>query len=69
MPDTRAASEALLAAAERRSVRQRGAVLIPRIVVDEPELLVRFVKRVFGATGSFNRERPSELWIGGRFTP
>jgi hypothetical protein len=44
-------------------------VLIPRIVVDEPELLVRFVKRVFGATGSFNRERPSELWIGGRFTP
>ena len=39
--------------------------LIPRIVVDEPEPLVAFVKDVFGATGGFNSERPSELCIGG----
>jgi uncharacterized glyoxalase superfamily protein PhnB len=36
----------------------------PRIVVDEPEALVAFVKHVFDATGSFNPERPSELRIG-----
>jgi uncharacterized glyoxalase superfamily protein PhnB len=38
--------------------------LIPRIFVDEPEPLVTFIKQVFGATGSFQRERPSELRIG-----
>jgi PhnB protein len=38
--------------------------LIPRIVVDQPESLVNFVKHVFGATGSFNRERPTELRLG-----
>lgn len=39
-------------------------VLIPRIVVDQPESLVNFVKHVFGAAGSFNRERPTELRLG-----
>jgi PhnB protein len=39
-------------------------VLIPRIFVQEPEALVAFIKQVFGATGSFHRERPSELRIG-----
>ena len=39
-------------------------VVIPRIVVDEPEPLVGFVKHVFGATGNFNPDRPSELRIG-----
>ena len=38
--------------------------LIPRIVADEPELLVAFVKDVFAASGSFNAERPSELRVG-----
>ena len=38
--------------------------LIPRIFVDAPEPLVAFIKQVFGATGSFHRERPSELRIG-----
>src|SRR5262245_39043305 len=38
--------------------------LIPRIVVEEPEPLVAFVKDVFGATGGFNSERPSELRVG-----
>jgi uncharacterized glyoxalase superfamily protein PhnB len=39
-------------------------VLIPRIFVDAPEPLVAFIKRVFDATGSFHRERPTELRIG-----
>lgn len=39
-------------------------VVVPRIVADEPESLVTFVKEVFDAAGSFNRDRPSELWIG-----
>jgi PhnB protein len=38
--------------------------LIPRIFVDAPEPLVAFIKHVFGATGSFQHERPSELRIG-----
>jgi uncharacterized glyoxalase superfamily protein PhnB len=38
--------------------------LIPRIFVDAPEPLVAFIKQVFGATGSFHRECPSELRIG-----
>jgi uncharacterized glyoxalase superfamily protein PhnB len=38
--------------------------LIPRIFVADPEPLVAFVIRVFGASGSFHRDRPSELRIG-----
>ncbi len=37
--------------------------LIPRIAVDDPEALVAFIQHVFGATGSFNPARPSELRI------
>ncbi len=36
----------------------------PRIVVDEPENLVRFIKHVFGATGDYQSGRPAELRIG-----
>lgn len=38
--------------------------LIPRIFVRDPEPLVAFVQHVFGATGSFQRERPTELRFG-----
>ncbi len=38
--------------------------VIPRIAVEEPECLVRFIKQVFGATGKFHTGRPSELRIG-----
>ncbi len=38
--------------------------LIPRIAVDDPEGLVRFIQHVFGAGGHFQPERPSELRIG-----
>jgi uncharacterized glyoxalase superfamily protein PhnB len=36
----------------------------PRIFVEDTAGLVAFVKRVFGATGDFHEERPSELRIG-----
>lgn len=36
----------------------------PRIVVDQPENLVGFIKTVFGATGSYHPDRPAELRIG-----
>jgi PhnB protein len=39
-------------------------VVIPRIVVGDPEPLVTFIRQVFGARGDFHRDRPSELWIG-----
>lgn len=38
--------------------------LVPRIFVEDPGALVDFIQRVFGATGSFQRERPTELRIG-----
>jgi len=38
--------------------------LIPRIAVDDPEALVAFIQQVFGATGQFNPQRPTELRIG-----
>ncbi len=38
--------------------------LIPRIAVNDPEALVSFIQHVFGATGDFHRERPSELRLG-----
>jgi uncharacterized glyoxalase superfamily protein PhnB len=47
-----------------RHIPRGWPVLIPRIFVDAPEGLVAFIKQVFGATGSFQRERPSELRIG-----
>jgi uncharacterized glyoxalase superfamily protein PhnB len=49
---------------EARHIPPGWPALIPRIFVAEPERLVAFIKQVFGATGSFHRERPSELRIG-----
>lgn len=49
---------------EGRYIPAGWPALIPRIFVDAPERLVAFVTQVFGATGSFHPERPSELRIG-----
>lgn len=38
--------------------------VVPRIVAERPEQLVDFVVRVFGATGDYHAERPTELRIG-----
>jgi PhnB protein len=38
--------------------------VIPRIAVEDPEALVRFIQHVFGAVGEFHSRRPSELRIG-----
>ena len=38
--------------------------VIPRIAVDDPQELVRFVKAVFSASGDFNFDRPTELQLG-----
>jgi PhnB protein len=38
--------------------------ITPRIAVDRPEELVRFVKLVFGAAGEYRSDRPAELRIG-----
>ena len=38
--------------------------VIPRISIDDPKALVRFIQDVFGASGEFHPERPSELRIG-----
>jgi len=50
--------------AKARHIPEGWPAVVPRIVVDEPEALVGFVKHVFEATGSFNPKRPSELRIG-----
>jgi uncharacterized glyoxalase superfamily protein PhnB len=49
---------------KRQHIPDGWPALIPRIFVDTPEPLVAFIKRVFGATGAFHGERPSELRIG-----
>ena len=36
----------------------------PRIITTEPEALVAFLKRVFGAEGVFQPDRPAEMRIG-----
>lgn len=38
--------------------------LIPRLFADDPERLVIFIQQVFGASGEFHPERPTELRIG-----
>jgi len=38
--------------------------VVPRLSVDEPEQLVTFLKEVFGASGRYNENHPSEVWIG-----
>jgi PhnB protein len=39
-------------------------VVVPRIVTQDVEGLVRFIKRTFGAKGRYHEERPAELRIG-----
>jgi hypothetical protein len=36
----------------------------PRIVVADPAALVAFLRRVFGATGEFREDAPSQIAIG-----
>jgi PhnB protein len=36
----------------------------PRLVVRDAQRLIVFLKRVFGATGAYQRDRPSELTLG-----
>jgi PhnB protein len=36
----------------------------PRIIVDGAEMLVAFVKEVFGATGEYRQGAPAELRLG-----
>lgn len=50
--------------AKARYVPDGWTTVVPRIVVDEPEALVDFVKQVFGATGHYRPDRPAELRIG-----
>jgi uncharacterized glyoxalase superfamily protein PhnB len=38
--------------------------VIPRIVVADPEGLVRFINQVFGCRGEYHVERPAEIRIG-----
>src|SRR5512132_3574901 len=45
-------------------VPESWPTVVPRIVADDPEALVAFVKHVFDAAGTFNDGRPSELRIG-----
>lgn len=47
-----------------KHVPEGWPALIPRVFVDEPAALVDFVQRVFGASGDFRADRPSELRIG-----
>jgi len=43
---------------------EKWPALIPRIAVDDPKGLVKFVITVFDAKGSYQGERPTELSIG-----
>ncbi len=38
--------------------------VIPRLAVEDPAALVQFLQQVFGASGDYNTDRPTELWIG-----
>jgi uncharacterized glyoxalase superfamily protein PhnB len=38
--------------------------ITPRIVADDASGLVEFLKRVFGATGTYHPDRPAEMTIG-----
>jgi uncharacterized glyoxalase superfamily protein PhnB len=38
--------------------------VIPRIITKDPDGLVDFVRRVFGAEGEFQQGRPTELRLG-----
>jgi len=50
---------------DRSNVAPKGwHTVTPRIVVDEASQLVQFLRQVFGATGEYLEERPSEIRIG-----
>jgi len=49
--------------ATRNHIPDGWRAVTPRIVVEDAEGLVRFVKQVFGAKGEFLPERPTELSI------
>ena len=52
-------------ARKRDTPRPSGwPVVIPRIVTQDVEGLVRFIKRTFRAKGRYHEERPAELRIG-----
>ena len=38
--------------------------ITPRLVVEDPQSLVSFLRSVFGATGDFRTDGPSEIRIG-----
>ena len=38
--------------------------ITPRLVADDPEALVEFLRRAFGATGDVHDDRPAEMHIG-----
>jgi len=46
------------------SVPEGWHTVTPRIVVAGADRLVAFLQQVFGATGEYQRDRPSELRIG-----
>ncbi|MGI8551845.1 MAG: VOC family protein [Dehalococcoidia bacterium] len=46
------------------SVPEGWHTVTPRIVTPDVERLVAFLKHVFGATGDFRAEMPSEMTIG-----
>jgi len=47
-----------------KSIPDGWHTVTPRITVDDPAALVKFVKRVFGAAGDYRHDRPSEMRIG-----
>ncbi len=47
-----------------RSTPDGWHTVTPRLVVDQPQELVAFVKHVFGATGEYRTDMPAVLSIG-----
>ncbi len=38
--------------------------MTPRVIVEHPEGLIAFLKRVLSAEGEYQSGRPAEMWIG-----
>lgn len=54
-----------MATSRRTSFAPRGwHTVTPRLVVSDAKALVRFLKKVFAATGSYEAQRPSQIRIG-----
>ncbi len=47
-----------------KSIPEGWHSITPRLVVQDPAKLVRFLKHAFGATGEFATDTPSQLRIG-----